>query len=335
MADLNTQYMGLKMSSPILAASSGLTHSVKDLREFEENGAGAVVLKSIFEEEIRLYLERDKKAMARNDFIYPETIDFYDDLASDDALTEHLGLISEAKKNLSIPVIASINCVSSEKWPSYAQYLQDAGADAIELNMFLMPSDFDKTCDEREQIFFNVIEAVQKHIQIPLSLKISYYSSNLGPMIQQLSHSGIDGLVLFNRFYSPDIDTNNEKLLSTNVLSHPSEISLPLRWIGIMSDRAGCDLAASTGVHDASGVIKMLLAGAQVVQVASTVYKNGKSHIRSMLGDVASWMNQKGYNSLEDFRGKLSTRRTENPAAYYRMQFMKHFAGKNPETGER
>jgi dihydroorotate dehydrogenase (fumarate) len=329
MADVKTEYMGLKLNSPIIAASSGLTNSLKDIQEFEENGAGAVVIKSIFEEEIRLFLERDQKAMARNDFIYPETIDFYDDIASDDALTQHLGLISEAKKHTSLPIIASINCVSSEKWPSYAQYLQDAGADAIELNMFLMPSDFDKTCDEREKIFFNVIEAVQQHIQIPLSLKISYYSSNLGPMIQQLSHSGIDGLVLFNRFYSPDIDINKIKLLSTNVLSHPSEINMPLRWIGIMSDRAGCDLAASTGVHDGSGVIKMILAGAQVVQVASSIYKNGKSHVQTMLHDVSSWMDQKKYASLDDFRGLLSTRRTENPAAYYRMQFMKHFAGKD------
>lgn len=328
MADLRTKYMGLDLASPIIAASSGLTNSISDLKDFQENGVGAVVLKSIFEEEIRIHLERDQQAMARNDFLYPETIDFYDNYASDDALTQHLGLISEAKKNLSIPVIASINCVTSEKWPFYAQYLQDAGADALELNIFLMPSDFDKTCDEREKVFFNVIEAVKKHIQIPLSLKISFYSSNLGTMIQQLSHSGIEGLVLFNRFYSPDIDTHKLKLLSTNVLSEPSEIAMPLRWIGIMSDRAGCDLAASTGIHDGNAVIKQLLAGAKVVQVASAVYKNGKSQVRTMLNDVESWMDQKGYTTLDEFRGMLSTKRTENAAAYYRMQFMKFFAGK-------
>jgi dihydroorotate dehydrogenase (fumarate) len=177
-------------------------------------------------------------------------------------------------------------------------------------------------------VFFNVIEAVKKHIQIPLSLKISFYSSNLGTMIQQLSHSGIEGLVLFNRFYSPDIDTHKLKLLSTNVLSEPSEIAMPLRWIGIMSDRAGCDLAASTGIHDGNAVIKQLLAGAKVVQVASAVYKNGKSQVRTMLNDVESWMDQKGYTTLDEFRGMLSTKRTENAAAYYRMQFMKFFAGK-------
>ena len=329
MADLQTQYMGLNLSSPIIAASSGLTNSLEDLREFEQNGAGAVVLKSIFEEEIRLFLERDQKAMARNEFIYPETIDFYDDFASDDALTQYLGLIREAKKQLSIPIIASINCVTAEKWPSYAQHLQDAGADALELNVFLMPSDFGKSCEEREKTFFNIVEAVRQHINIPISLKISFYSSNLGPMIQELSHSGIKGLVLFNRFYSPDIDINKMQLLSTNVLSEPSEISMPLRWIGIMSDRAGCNLAASTGIHDGAGVIKMMLAGAQVVQVASAIYKNGKSHVQTMLQDVERWMDQKGYGKLDDFRGMLNNKRTQDPAAYYRMQFMKHFAGKD------
>ncbi len=171
-------------------------------------------------------------------------------------------------------------------------------------------------------------EEVKKYVQIPIALKISYYSSNLGSLIQQLSHSGIDGLVLFNRFYSPDIDINNFNLLSSHVLSQPGEIAMPLRWIGIMADRAECDLAASTGIHDGEAVIKQLLAGAKTVQVASTIYKNGKNHIKTMLQDIENWMDQKGYNNLEDFRGKLTQMKTENPAAYYRMQFMKHFAGK-------
>lgn len=329
MANLETQYLGLKLKNPIIAASSGITNSVKDIRELEENGAGAVVLKSIFEEEIVLQLERDQASMNRESFIYPETVDFYDDMASDDALTEHLKLIREAKQAVSIPVIASVNCVTADKWPVYAQNLQDAGADAIELNVFVMPSDFNKTCDENEKVYFQIIEEVKKHIQIPLSLKISYYSSNLGALIQQLSHSGIDGLVLFNRFYSPDIDLDSFELLSSHVLSNPSEIALPLRWIGIMSDRAECDLAASTGVHDGHGAIKQILAGAKAVQVASTLYKNGKGQIKNMLTDMESWMNQKGYNALDDFRGKLSQLKTDNPAAYYRMQFMKHFAGKD------
>ncbi len=329
MANLETNYLGLKLRNPIIAASSGLTNSVKDVKEFEEAGAGAVVLKSIFEEEILLQMEKDKASMNRESFIYPETVDFYDNMAEDDAFTQHLKLIRESKKAVSIPVIASVNCVSGDQWTNYAQNLQDAGADAIELNVFVMPSDFNKTCDENEKIYFQVVENVKKHISIPVSLKISFYSSNLGALIQQLSYSGIEGLVLFNRFYSPDINMDNFELLSTHVLSSPSEISLPLRWIGIMSDRAGCDLAASTGIHDGQALAKQLLAGAKAVQIATTVYKNGKKVINDMLDDLESWMEKKEYNSIEDFRGKLSQLKTDNPAAYYRTQFMKYFAGKH------
>jgi len=329
MANLETQYMGLKLKNPIIAASSGLTNSVEDIKEFEENGASAVVLKSIFEEEIRIQMEKDQKEMQRESFLYPETMDFYDNYAQDDALTKHLQLIREAKKAVSIPIIASVNCVSAEKWPYYAQSLQDAGADALELNVFVLPSDFNKTCDENEKVYFKIIDEVKKYVKIPVSLKISHYSSNLGSFTQQLSHSGIDGLVLFNRFYSPDIDINNMSLLSSHVLSNPSEISMPLRWIGIISDRSACDLAASTGVNDGEDVVKLILTGAKATQVATTIYKNGKSHIKTILEELESWMNQKGYTSLEDFRGLMSQEKTENPAAYYRMQFMKYFAGKN------
>lgn len=329
MADLHTKYLGLKLKNPIVAASSGLTNSLEDIKEFENNGAAAVVLKSIFEEEIRIQLERDQEAMARDSFLYPETLGFYENFGSDDSLTSYLGMITEAKKSVSIPIIASINCVTSQKWPFYAQYLQDAGADALELNVFLMPSDFGRTCDEREREYFQIIEEVKKYVSIPISLKISFYSNNLGSFIQELSYSDIEGLVLFNRFYSPDIDINKLNLLSSNVLSKPSDITMPLRWIGIMADRVECDLAASTGIHHGSGLIKQLLAGAQVVQVASTIYLNGKSHINTMLKDIETWMDEKGYKNLNEFRGLLSTKKTENPAAYYRMQFMKFFAGKN------
>ena len=331
MAELQTTYLGLQLKNPILAASSGLTNSLSDIQKLEAHGAAAVVLKSVFEEEIRIQLEKDQEAMSREAFIYPETLEFYEDFVSDDSLTSYLGLISEAKKNVSIPIIASVNCVSSDKWPYYAQYLQDAGADALELNIFMMPSDFDKSCEEREKNYFHIVEAVKQYVRIPISLKISFYSNNLGSLIQKLSHSGIAGLVLFNRFYSPDMDINELKILSSNVLSNSSEISMPLRWIGIMSERVECDLAASTGIHDGEGVIKQLLAGAQVVQVASTIYRNGKSYITTMIEDIETWMDKMEYKNLSQFRGLLSTKKSENPAAYYRMQFMKHFAGKHQQ----
>ena len=320
--------MGLKLRNPIIAASSGLTNSIKDIKEFEENGVGAIVLKSIFEEEIRRDLEKDMSSMNMETFIYPETMDYYDNYAEDDSLTNYLRLIREAKQAVSIPIIASINCVSAEKWPYYAETLQDAGADALELNVFVMPSDFSKSSEENEKVYFDVVNEVKKHVKIPVSLKISYYSSNLGAFIQKLSKTGIAGLVLFNRFYSPDIDINNLEMLSTNVTSSPSELPISLRWIGIMYNHVKCDLAASTGIHDGTAVIKQILAGATVVESASVFYKNGKGIIKNMLNDLSIWMDQKGFKSLDDFRGKMSQDKARNPAAYERMQFMKYFAGK-------
>jgi len=328
MADLSTSYLGLKLKSPIIAASSGLTNSIEDIKEFEKNGAGAIVLKSIFEEEIRRELKKNLNDMQMDTFLYPETMDYYDSLEEDDTLTNYLRLIREAKKEVKVPIIASINCTTADKWPYYAETLQDAGADALELNIFVMPSDFTKTSTENERVYFDIVNEVKKMVKIPIALKISYYSSNLGPFIQELSLTGIKGLVLFNRFYSPDIDINNFDLLSTNVTSSPSELSLSLRWIGIMHNRVECDLAASTGIHDGSAVIKQILAGANVVQVASAFYKNGKGVLKSMLEELTSWMDAKGFKSLDEFRGKMSQDKAANPAAYERMQFMKYFSGK-------
>jgi dihydroorotate dehydrogenase (fumarate) len=328
MADLTTSYMGLKLRNPIIAASSGLTNSIEDIKEFEENGVGAIVLKSIFEEEIRRELAKDLGKMNMDNFLYPETMDYYDNYAEDDSLTKYLRLIREAKKAVSIPIVASINCVSAEKWPYYAETLQDAGADALELNVFVMPSDFEKSSEENEKVYFDIVKEVKKHVKIPISLKISYYSSNLGSFIQKLSNTGISSIVMFNRFYSPDIDINNLEILSTNVTSSASELPISLRWIGIMHNRVGCDLAASTGIHDGTAIIKQLLAGANAVEIASAFYKNGKGILKDMLKDITVWMDQKGYKTLNDFRGKMSQDKAKNPAAYERMQFMKYFAGK-------
>lgn len=326
MTDLTTNYLGLKLRNPIIASSSGLTNTVDDIKEFEANGAGAVVLKSIFEEDIRKELEKDMITMNKESYLYPETMDYYDTYAEDDSLTNYLKLISDAKKAVKIPIIASVNCVTAEKWPYYVEMLQDAGADALELNVFVMPSDFDRTAEQNEKVYFDVVKEVKKFAKIPVSLKISYYSSNLGSFIQKLSNTGVDGLVLFNRFYSPDLDINNFDVLSTSVTSSPKELPISLRWVGIMHNRVGCHIAASTGVHNGEAVIKQLLAGANAVQMASVFYKNGKGILKDILSDLEKWMKEKEFKSIEDFRGKLSQEKTKNPAAYERMQFMKYFS---------
>jgi len=327
MVDLSTQYLGMKLKNPVIAGSSGLTNSVKSIQDLEESGAGAVVLKSIFEEEIAFEYE-DILKEASEEGVNLDQFDYYDFHIKGEKLDKYTTLIEESKKSVSIPVIASINCVYSHEWTSFAKQLQTAGADALELNMFFLPSEFDRTTEEKEKAYFQIIEKVQKEITIPIALKISYYFSNLGPMIQKLSETGIAGLVLFNRFYSPDIDIDKMEVVSSNVFSTPSDLPISLRWIAIMAERVNCDLAASTGVHDGTALIKQILAGANVVQVASTLYKNGKGQITEMLKTLETWMDQKNYGSLTDFRGKMSQAKSSDPAAYERVQFMRYFGGK-------
>ena len=326
MVDLSTKYLGIKLKNPVIVGSSGLTNSVESIQELEENGAAAVVLKSIFEEEIALEYddilkEASKKGANMNQF------DYFDTQIRGEKLDRYTDLIKQSKKAVSIPVIASINCVYSHEWTSFAKQLQTAGADALELNMFFLPSEFGRTREEKEKAYFQIVEKIQKKVSIPISLKISYYFSDLGPMIQKLSETGIAGLVLFNRLYSPDFDIDKMEVVSSNVFSSPSDLSISLRWIAIMADRVGCDLAASTGVHDGVALIKQLLAGADAVQVASTLYKNGKGQIGEMLKTLEEWMGKKGYGRLADFKGKMSQAKNSNPAAYERVQFMKYFGG--------
>jgi len=328
MVDLSTEYLGMKLKNPVIASSSGLTNSVKSIKELAENGAGAVVLKSIFEEEIAFEYE-DILKEAESKGYNLDQFDYYDYKIKEDNLDKYTTLINESKKNVSIPVIASVSCVYSHEWLAFASQLEKAGADALELNMFFLPSDFERTSEEKEKAYFQIIEQVQKTVSLPIALKISYYFSNLGPMIQKLSNTGIAGLVLFNRFFSPDFDIDKFEVKSSNVFSAPSDLSISLRWIAIMAERVNCDLAASTGVHDGVALIKQLLAGADAVQVASTLYENGKGQIGKMLKTLEDWMEGKGYGSLSDFRGKMSQAKSSNPAAYERVQFMKYFGGKN------
>jgi len=327
MVDLSTEYLGMKLKSPVIAGSSGLTNSVKSIKELEESGAGAVVLKSIFEEEIAFEYE-DILKEAESKGYNLDQFDYYDYKIKEDNLDKYTTLISESKKNVSIPVIASVNCLYSHEWLAFASQLEKAGADALELNMFFLPSDFERTSEDKEKAYFQIIEQVQKAVNLPIALKISYYFSNLGPMIQKLSETGIAGLVLFNRFYSPDFDIDKMEVVSSNVFSSPSDLPISLRWIAIMAERVSCDLAASTGVHDGTALIKQILAGANAVQVASTLYKNGKGQIAEMLSTLEAWMDKKSYSSLADFRGKMSQAKSSNPAAYERVQFMKYFGGK-------
>ena len=326
MINLESQYMGLKLRNPIIAGSSGLTNSVENIIELEKNGAGAVVLKSLFEEQIHHNashtLMQDETAN-----LYPEAEDYIRNYTEQNDVSKYLRLIEQAKSSVAIPVIASVNCISREAWMDYAVQMESAGADALELNIAVLPSDPGRDSSINEKVYFDIAREITKKLHIPVSLKLSYYFSGLAKTMINLSWTGIKGLVLFNRFYSPDIDIEHEEIKSSFVFSHPAEIALSLRWVAMLSPLVKCDIASSTGVHDGNGVIKQLLAGAHAVQIASVLYQKGFQEIGSMLEKLESWMDRHNYRTIEDFRGKLSIANTENPAAYERIQFMKHFSG--------
>jgi len=339
--DLSTTYMGLSLKSPIIAGSSGMTSSVDKVKALEAHGAGAVVLKSIFEEEVS-YEYADFMKKAKQKFGDPKyfdyegqrsPIEYYDYVIREENLQKNITLIESCKKAVSIPVMASINCFFySVEWLSYAVNLEQAGADGLELNMFFPPTDFKHTREEKEALYFEITEKVTKAVSIPVALKISPYFTDLGPMIQRLSKTGIHGIVLFNRFFSPDFDIDKMKVKPSFVFSTPAELALSLRWIAVMANKVDCSLAASTGVHDSTAVIKQLLAGADAVQVASCLYKNGPSYLETLLEGLKQWMEKKKFDDLDDFKGRLSQERSTDPAVYERAQFMRYFGGKESVT---
>lgn len=325
MADLSVSYLGLRLKNPIVVASCGMTDSVKKIEYLESKGAAAVVLKSLFEEEIIIEMEEANHSMTNRQFVFPETLDYMDSVGKKDLLQNYLDLIREAKNAVKIPIIASINCVSSQKWMYFAKEIEEAGADALELNLFFLPSDNTRGEKEIAEITNEVISKVKRRVSIPLSLKIGAFQSNLLNYIEGIDKNGINGIVLFNRSWSPDIDIHNFVITSGYVLTSPSDMGNTLRWVSMASSRINCDIAASTGIHNGEGLIKQLLAGATVVQVASTLYLNGPSYVNEMLDYLSSWMMDNEYQTLEDFRGRMSQSNAGNPASWERVQFMKHF----------
>ena len=339
--DLTTHYMGLKLDNPIIAGSSGLTGSVDKVKALADNGAGAVVLKSIFEEEIHYeyasFMKEFKEVPGAPPYFehngQMSPIEYYDYLIREENLKKYIALIEGCKAAVDIPVIASINCFfHSVEWLAFARHIEQAGADALELNMFFPPTDFEHSAEEKEALYFSIVEKVTEAVKIPVALKISPYFTNLGQMIQRLSQSGVKSLVLFNRFFSPDIDIEKLEVKPSFIFSTPADLALPLRWIAIMANKVGCQLAASTGVHDAAAVAKLLLAGADAVQTVSSLYQNGPEHIKTLRQGLEAWMAGKRFRNLKDFKGKLSQAKSTDAAVYERAQFMRYFGGKKSVT---
>jgi dihydroorotate dehydrogenase (fumarate) len=318
--------MGLQLKNPVIASSSGLTDSVEKVHELERYGVGAVVLKSLFEEQIMAGIE-GRTGVTADDPGYSEVGEYIKTHGRHHVREEYLKLIRDCKRTVSIPVIASINCISVSEWINFAADIEHAGADAIELNLFALPSDPLRTHAQNEELYLHIVQQVVRKAKIPVALKLSPYYTGLANSFMKFSWTGIKGMVLFNRFFSPDIDIERLEIIPGALYSSPQELSLPLRWTALLSDRISCDIAASTGIHDAESMIKLLLAGARAVQICSLLYLKGPGEIGVLLNGLETYMDRHDFNSVTSFIGKMSVRTIENPAAYERVQFMKFFSG--------
>ena len=324
MAELSVTYMGLTLKNPIIVASSSLTGTVDGVRRCEEAGAGAVVLKSIFEEQIESETrEVEDQSMPLQ---HPEAMGYLRQAGIQLSEETYLGLVREAKKAVSIPVIASLNCVHPDWWTNYAAKIAEAGADAIELNIALLPTDPNRPVKEIERTYRRIIESVCGKVDLPVAAKIGPYFTSLPRVARELTGAGAAALVLFNRFYQLDIDIEDLELKSGYHYSSPEEIYVPLRWIAILSSQVSSDLAATTGIHDGAGVVKQILAGARAAQLCSTLYRSGLDRIGQTLGELEGWMDRHGYGAVEDFRGRMSMEVSDDPEHYERLQYIKAYS---------
>jgi len=326
--DLTTRYMGLPLKNPFVASASPLSESLDTIRRLEDNGAAAVVMFSLFEEQIR----HDNAAVQH--FLSAGTESFGEALSYFPAVDEYdvgplqyLELIRRASEAVEIPIIASLNGVSERGWVDFARQMQDAGARAIELNVFHIPTEPYRTGPQVEQQYIDVVQAVKRVVTVPVAVKLSPYFSAIAHMAGQLERAGADALVLFNRFYQPDFDIENRVVVPSLALSRPDEIRLPLLWIALLYGRIGMSMAATTGVHSYVEAIKYLMAGADVVMSTSALLQQRPPFLARLVSDVRGWMEKKGYASVEQLRGSMSQKAIPDSAAFVRANYIKILEG--------
>jgi dihydroorotate dehydrogenase (fumarate) len=316
--------MGLELSSPIVVSASTLSQETHQIAEMEEHGAGAVVLFSLFEEQIRAEAARYASVRNATSNMFAEAADFFPNLENYATGTEeYLEKIWAAKAEVEIPVIASLNGITSEGWIEYSKQIEQAGADALEINIFFIPGDVHVSSSEVEHRYLNIITEVRNTVKIPIAVKLNPYFSSTGNMAFRMQKAGADGLVLFNRFYQPDFDIHELKILSNLQYSGSNEIRLPLLWIAMLYGRVPVSLAATTGVESAKEVIKYILAGADVAMTASALYKNGIGFLKTMKNDLDQWMEDMEFKSVKDFKGILSQQNISDPTAFERANYIK------------
>jgi dihydroorotate dehydrogenase (fumarate) len=324
MADLSTKYMGLNLQNPLVMSPSTLCKKIDNIRKMEDAGASAVVLHSLFEEQIILenqeidrYLTQGTDSYAESLSYFPNVGDFW---AGPDEYLEH---IRKAKNADKIPIIASLNGVSAGGWTSYAKEFENAGADAIELNIYYIPTDLDLVSQQVEYMYLEVAKSVKNSVKIPVAIKIGPYFSSMAYMARQFDQIGIDALVMFNRFYQPDFDLESMKVVPNLVLSTSDELRLRLRWVAILYGRIKANMAVTGGVHTAEDVAKSILAGANITMMTSAVMKNGVEHITKIKNELAEWMDKHEFGSIADIQGKMSQQSVAEPAAFERANYMK------------
>lgn len=324
MTSLKASYLGIELNNPIVIGSSGLTNSVSSIKKLENYGAGAVVLKSIFEEEILLDYEEELKKVGKFEEAL-EFLDYFDYEIKRQRLSKYTDLIRGAKAETTIPIIASISCISANDWIEHAKQIEEAGADALELNLFVLPTDTEQSASHYQKTYNTIVEKIKLTVNIPVGIKISPLFTNLGASIKQFSQSA-DGVVLFNRFHNPDIDINKEEVSSGTIYSDSSQYYNTLRWTSIMYGKGVKNIIATGGISDGETLIKMLLAGAESAEVVSAIYQKGATVIQDMLRTLKQWMQEKGYNSIDDFRGKVAKANSDiSHNAFERAQFRRYF----------
>lgn len=325
---LQTTYMGMKLDSPIVVSACTLSEQTDNIVKMEDNGAGAVVLFSLFEEQIRLEEAKLKHVLSATSNSFAEAADYFPKLEDFSAgVDEYMEHIRKAKARVEIPVIASLNGITNEGWIDYAAQMEQAGADGIEVNIFFIPGDVHMSSAQVEHRYLNIIEAIKHTVKIPVAVKLNPYFSATGNMSLRMQQAGADALVLFNRFYQPDFNIN--ELVITNDLHYSvaSEIRLPLLWIALLYGKVPVSLAATTGVQSVVEVVKYLLAGADVVMTASSLYKNGIGHLKDMTKDLEDWMDMMGFYNIDSFKGNMSQQHIADPNAYQRANYIKILEG--------
>jgi dihydroorotate dehydrogenase (fumarate) len=330
--DLTTTYMGMKLRSPLVPSASPLSEDIDNIQRMEDAGASAVVMHSLFEEQLRLesyelhhYLTHGSESFPEALTYFPEPVNFR---IGPETYLEH---IRKAKEKVNIPIIASLNGSSVGGWTNYARQIQQAAADALELNIYYVPTDTELTSHDIEQTYIDILHSVKAAVTIPVAVKLSPYFTNLANMAKRLDEAGADALVLFNRFYQPDINLNYLQVEPNVLLSTPHSMRLPLRWIAILCDRIRADLAATSGIHRGEDVLKMLMAGANITMLCSVLLRHGIKQIRVIEQEMREWMEKNEYESVQQMQGSMSQKNCPNPSAFERAQYMRSLSSYKPE----